>query len=190
MRQRWYFGFHAPVLVEELSGPQPGAPFFWLAAGAVLLLLGRRVFWLVLGLLGFVAGFALAGRWLADQPRWLALAVGVAAGLVGAILALFLQKVAVALAGFLLGGAAGVWLAGHWSLAPEGQVLAFVVAGILAAILALWLFEAALVVVSASAGAALILRAVDLRPGLELLVFFLLALVGLAVQVRGFERRR
>jgi hypothetical protein len=168
----------------------PGTLGVWAAAGVVLLLLGRRVFWLVLGLLGFVAGLGLAGQWLAGRPPWLALAVGVAAGLVGAVLAVFLQKVAVAVAGFLVGGAAGLWLAAQWSLAAGGQVLAFLLAAILAAILALWLFDWAVVAVSAAAGAVLLLRALELRPAAALLAFAVLALVGVAVQARGLERRR
>jgi len=40
--------------------------------GTVLLALGRRLFWLFVGAVGFVAGLNLATHFFSDQPTWVA----------------------------------------------------------------------------------------------------------------------
>jgi len=71
-----------------------------LLAGAVLLLLGRKLFWLFVAVAGFYLSFEAARALLADQPAWLIWLVAIAAGLLGAVLAMLFQRVGFALAGF------------------------------------------------------------------------------------------
>ncbi len=75
-----------------------------LLVGILLLFLGRRIFWLFVGGVGFVAAIDLVSRLAMPWPTWLTLVVALAAGLVGALLAILLQEVAVGIAGFLAGG--------------------------------------------------------------------------------------
>ncbi len=72
--------------------------------GALLLAFGRRLFWLFVGVCGFAAGLYVASQLVAAQSEWLALLVALSAGAVGALLAIFFQRLAVGVAGFL-GGA-------------------------------------------------------------------------------------
>src|SRR3972149_6375751 len=72
--------------------------------GAALLAFGRKLFWLLVAVIGFMVGFYLAGQFLGDQSGWLILVIALVAGGLGAVLALFLQKIALGLAGFLGGG--------------------------------------------------------------------------------------
>jgi hypothetical protein len=103
------------------------------------------------------------------------------------------QKVAVALAGFFVGAYLVANLLG-WQLPPlrPTEQLVLLLAGIVAAFLALALFDLALILFSAIAGAGMILDNVHLRVGgnVRLLLLVVLAAVGAAFQARWLERVR
>ncbi len=63
--------------------------------GAALLILGRKLFWVFVGAIGFVLGMDIASRFLQGRPDWLILIVALGAGVLGALLALFLQRACV-----------------------------------------------------------------------------------------------
>lgn len=173
-------------------GPLEGTltPVVALVVGIVLLIAGRKLFWLAVGAVGFVFALGLALRWLDAEPVWLLLGLAVLAGIVGAVLAVLLQRFAVAVAGFLLGGWAGL---GLWVNLGGGEGLgalfAFLVAGVLAAVLAGALFEIALVVVSALIGAVLVTAAAGVEGPFALLLVLVLTAAGALVQ-SAFGRRR
>jgi hypothetical protein len=154
-----------------------------LAVGALLLVLGRRLFWLFVAAVGFAAGWTAATDLLRLQPEWLALVIAVAAGLLGAALATFVQKTAVGLAGFLAGAFLASGLATMLSLpsAPWAWI-AFIVGGILGAVLLGAAFEWALIGLSSLSGAMLIANALDLSSTLHLLVLLGLFVVGVIIQ--------
>jgi len=166
-------------------------PIAALLVGIVLLLFGRRLFWLFVGVIGFMAGwYFVLGR---HGPTAGGLLIAVLAGLVGLVLALVVQKVAVALAGFFVGAYLVANLLG-WPLPPlrPTEQLVLLLAGVVAAFLALALFDLALILFSAIAGAGLILDNVHLRVGgnVRLLLLVVLAAVGAAFQARWLERVR
>jgi hypothetical protein len=66
-----------------------------IVAGIGLLVLGRKLFWLFVSGIGFVAALALASRFLGGMPEWLQILLAVGVGLVGALVAIFLQKAAI-----------------------------------------------------------------------------------------------
>src|SRR3989442_15059137 len=72
--------------------------------GVVILLFGRKLFWLCVAAVGFAAGVELAPRLIHEPSTLLALTVAIVLGLIGALLAIFLQKIAIAVVGFLAGG--------------------------------------------------------------------------------------
>lgn len=177
---------------ELLSIEFPGNRLLILAFGLVLLLAGRRIFWLVVGILGFLFGFDFATQVLGLDSRGLGLLIALLAGIVGVFVAVFVQRFAVGLAGFFIGGYLTLTLLGAdvTNLAVT-DLVAFLIGGILAAFLAIWLFEAALILLSSVAGAALMTGTVQLEPGEAGVGFFLLVVVGLAVQAGiGPKRRR
>ena len=71
--------------------------------GAALLFFGRKVFWLFVAGVGFVAGMSLAASTF-NGPDWLNITIGLVVGFVAALLAVFVQGFAISLAGFLAGG--------------------------------------------------------------------------------------
>lgn len=157
--------------------------------GLVLLLLGHQVFWLFVGGIGFVTALELVERLALPWPNWLILVVAIVAGVIGALLAIFLQKVAIGLAGFLAGGYVILGFLDILGLQIPvlSWVLAFV-AGVIGLVLAVALFDWALIILSSLSGAALIARSLDLNQPLPLLIFVIAAIVGIAVQASTMRR--
>src|SRR6266446_1724973 len=70
-----------------------------LLVGLVLLVYGRRLYWLFVAGIGFLTGLALAPRLLVGQPEWMILLVALILALIGALLAVVAQKFVVGLVG-------------------------------------------------------------------------------------------
>jgi hypothetical protein len=164
------------------------APATALIAGGLLLIFGRRLFWLFVGVVGFVVVFRLAGAYLGREGAgWI---VAIVVGLLGAVAAVLVQKLAVTLAGFAAGAVGFVWLSEGlgWSLGALTLVGALI-AGAIGAALVQWLFELGLVALSALVGAALVVEGLALE-GTRSLVFVILAVLGAIVQLAGRRWRR
>ena len=162
-----------------------------LGAGLLLLLLGRRLFWLALAALGFLFGLLLADHAFALETAAWRLGLGFLLGVLGGVLAVLAQKIAVSVAGLLAGAYGGWRLAELWA-PPEGFWLlaAALLGAVLGAILSSVVFESALIIVSSLAGAFLAAGALPLDSKLETWIFLGLLCVGVMAQSRSRERRR
>ncbi len=159
--------------------------------GAVILLFGRKLFWLCVAAVGFAAGVEIAPHLVHEPSPLLALAIALVLGLIGALLALFLQKVAIAVLGFLAGGKlAGAIAAAFLVHYAQHSTVIFVIGGLLGATLLLVLFDWALIVVSSLIGAHLIVyqSAIALPQSGSIIVFIGLAIIGILVQAASFRR--
>src|SRR6266536_1398246 len=133
--------------------------------GVVILFFGRKLFWLCVAAVGFAAGVEIAPHLVNEPSPLLALTIALVLGLIGALLALFLQKVAVAVLGFLAGGKlAGAIAAAFFVHYAQYSTIIFLVGGVVGAILLLAVFDWALIVVSSLIGAHLIQSAIVLPP--------------------------
>ncbi len=167
-----------------------GSRVLTLVAGAILLAGGRRLYWLLVGLVGFVLGFALAGE-LLEGPPWLILGAGLVAGLVASVLAVFFQKIVLAAAGFLIGGLAVIWWSGEMGWGETWWVWGLaLLAGALGAALTRTVFEVALVLLSSVFGATLVLEALQRPTDQTSLLFVVLVSGGVVVQFLTTGRRR
>ncbi|MDX1475885.1 MAG: hypothetical protein R3309_17055 [Reinekea sp.] len=158
--------------------------------GVGLLFFGRRAFWLFVAGAGFVAGLSLANR-LLQGPEWVGVVVGLVIGLLTALLAVAVQRFAIGLAGFLVGGYIALQALSVLNL--EGGWVAFVgfIAGGLIGIIMIGMFLGwALISLSSLAGAALILNALNLDGGLGMVVFMILVVVGVVFQARELRRNK
>ena len=132
-------------------------PAIGLVVGAVLLLFGRRLFWLFVGAIGFAAGMEIAQQITNNPSRLVVLALALGCGILGAILAIVLQKFAIAVAGFISGGRLATMLsAAFYVNHPESVRVIFIIGGILGAILLLVLFDWVLILLTSVEGAHLI----------------------------------
>lgn len=176
---------------EVFANTPSGLQWLPLVFGLVLLVAGRRIFWLLVGIVGFYFGFDLASRVLGLDAQGLGLVIGVLAGILGVFLALFIQKLAIGLAGFLIGGYFALVLLGADAGSLSGtDLVAFVVGGIVCALVAVWLFELALILLSAVAGAGLIVQSISTEPATATLGFLVLVVVGVAIQAGIGPKRR
>ena len=160
-----------------------------LVLGIIILILGRKLFWFFIGVLGFIAGSTYGPRLFPGLPVWLLVLVSVLAGLAGALLAIFLQKIAVGLAGFIAGGYLAMgsleWLG--LNLGPFSW-LPFVIGGILGGVLVAVLFDWALMILSSLTGAGLIAPILSSDPSISALIFIALWILGLIIQARLLTR--
>jgi hypothetical protein len=159
--------------------------------GAGLLFFGRKVFWLFVAGAGFVVGLTLANR-LLQSPEWVGVIIGLGIGLLAALLAVFLQRFAIGLAGFLTGGYLALQFLVPLFHLQHGWLpwLAFIVGGVIGVILVGMFLDWALIALSTLAGAALMTEALSLRDGVALLVFIILILVGVSYQARELRKDR
>jgi hypothetical protein len=156
--------------------------------GVIVLLFGRRLFWLCVAAVGFAAGFEIAPHFVHEPSAVLTLTIGLVFGFIGALLALFLQKVAIAIAGFLAGGKLATAIAAAFFLAAAGYFgIIFLVGGIIGALLLLTLFDWALIVISSVVGAYLIEHTIVLPPAGSTILFIGLAAIGIVVQAAMFR---
>lgn len=158
----------------------------------MLLLLGRRLFWLFVGGVGFIVGFDIGRQMFQGQSPGLILLIAIVVGILGAIASIFLQRVVVAIAGFFAGGyflsAAAVVALPHGVAAVPW--IAFVGGGIIGAILTGALLDPALILLSSLAGATAIAQNAPLEPAGKEVLFLVLLVVGIAVQVTQYSRRQ
>lgn len=165
-------------------------PILSAVLGAIVLLFGRKLFWLCVAAFGFAAGVELAPHVLVQPTPLLQLTFALVLGFVGALLALLLQKIAVGLVGFGAGARLAVELAAAFTGQANYYWLIFFVGGIVGAILFVALFDWALIVLSSLLGAYLILGAITLPKTGATIVLIALTVFGIIVQAAIFRRAR
>lgn len=155
----------------------------YIIAGVAMLILGRKLFWLFVGGVGFILGVTLLPRILPGQSETVILTISLIAGLLGAVVAVMLQKVAVGIAGFFAGGYVVYYLIDFLTM-DVGQFfwLAVIAGGILGAVLAGSMFDWALILLSSASGAMIIVQSLNLPSPLSIVVLAGLFIVGILMQ--------
>ncbi|MGD8603265.1 MAG: DUF4203 domain-containing protein [Anaerolineales bacterium] len=160
------------------------------AIGASLVAFGRRLFWVFVAGVGFVVGLQLALRFLPGIEDWVSLGVALLAGLVGAILVSFLQRLAIGAAGFFAGWQIAMYLIDLLRI-DLGNLdwVGGIVGGLIGIVLIALLFDWALIFLSSIVGAIAIVDVFELNSTMHLLLLVILALAGILIQF-GWLRRR
>jgi hypothetical protein len=156
------------------------------AVGLLLLFFGRKLFWFFVGAIGFVAGLQIATRLVGGQSEAVLLVIALGLGLIGAVLAIVLQRIAVAVAGWIAGG----YLAWRFAQASgwddQATIWILVVAGaIAAAIVVSLLFGWALIILSAATGAIIVSDVLPWGQPVQFIAAAALFVIGAAAQARG-----
>ena len=157
-------------------------PTVGLLVGAAILLLGRKLFWLFVAAIGFALGAEIAPRIIHQPAPLVTLVIAVGLGFLGALLAVLLQKFAIAASGFLAGGWFGIGIYAFFAGHVRNVEVVFLVGGILGAILLLALFDWALILFSSVVGARFLATAIVLSQTGRTILFILLVAIGIAVQ--------
>ncbi len=152
--------------------------------GAALLTLGRKLFWLFVAAIGFETGALIATRLLHPGSELLVLAVAIVAGILGALLALFIENIVVSAAGFLAGGYLLVSALDLLRFNPgQFEWVVYLIGGIVGAALAIVVLDWALIFLSSLSGAVIVSRAIlPVGERIELIIVIGLFIVGVAIQ--------
>ncbi len=160
-----------------------------LIAGVCILFLGRRLFWLFVGAVGFVLGLDVAAALFHGMPPAEVLLIALLGGLVGAVLAVALEELMIGVAGFVAGAYLGAQI--MTALVPyagRNIWLAMLAGGIVGTLLLVALFDWALIALSSVIGAGFIIQAVPAANGMISVVFIVLVIIGMMVQARLKDR--
>lgn len=161
----------------------------YILSGIALLIAGRRLYWLFVGAIGFVIGVVFTSQIFAGLSDLALGVIALTAGVLGALLALAVQRLALPIAGFLAGGyilktlfdALGLNLAA-W--------LPFLIGGIIGAVLVAMLFDPALVVLSALLGASMLINLLSAERWMNLTLLAVLTAIGITIQFAGMRAKR
>jgi len=156
--------------------------------GGALLLAGRKLFWLFVGAIGFAIGVQVALRFFRGA-EWMTILIGLALGIIFAVLAIFMETLAIGIAGFLGGGYILLSLAAPFGL-DKGILtwIIFIIGGIIGAALVAFLFDWALISISSLAGASMVVNAFQFRPVIGGLFFIILVVAGVVIQGAALRR--
>ncbi len=160
-------------------------------SGLALLTLGRQIYWVFAGVTGFLLGLDLAARLLPGQHEIVFIIIALILGVVGALLAIAFQQVAIILAGFAAAGLFAVALLEELRVTQPAILLVFfIVAGIIGAVLVLLNFDWAVILLSSIFGAAILARTIPMARPLAYVVFLVLAALGVIIQGVWYTTRR
>jgi hypothetical protein len=162
-----------------------------LVVGAVLLVAGRKLFWLLVAAIGFAIGAMLASRFFNGSELTMILA-GLVLGAIFALLAIFLESIAIGVAGFLGGGYVLLSIAGILGLDRGGvwSWVIYAIGGVLGILLVAMLFKWALIIISSLVGASLVIAAFGLSAAVAGLIYLGLVIAGILIQGGGLSRDR
>ena len=156
---------------------------FNLFVGLTLLILGRKLFWLFVGCIGFICGYISVQQLGGVHSELFLLLIAIFSGLLGALLAVFFQSMAIALAGFAAGGYISMVIINFFGF-EAGQFLwmIYVIGGIVGAVSLFLIFDWGLIFVSSLSGASLIVQTVEFKHNAEMLLFIILVIFGVIIQ--------
>jgi hypothetical protein len=134
-------------------------PLAHILIGIFLIMMGRQLFWLFVGLVGFLGGFEFAQYIWTGPTQTMFLIGGIFFGLLGIGLALLFQKVAIIFAGIMAGGYLGLSFAVNVIGTQVNAAGIFMLLGALAGgVLMVAFFDIMLIVLSSSVGAMVLME--------------------------------
>ncbi len=159
--------------------------------GAGLLAFGRKLFWLFVAGVGFATGLALAASLFKESPAWVTFLIALGAGLVGALLAVFLERLAIGVVGFVGGGYILTSLMNLVGVHPGLPEWVFYLAGgILGALLIFALLDWMLIILSSLAGASMVTEAFRFHGLTGVVVYAILLVAGILAQDSGLRQEK
>lgn len=131
----------------------------------------------------FAVGFHYAASVWQLQSQLLLIGIAALTGIIGAVVAVFFQKIGVGLAGFAGGGYTTLAVINLLGVRLDQLVwLPYLIGGLIGAILMFFIFDWAPILISALAGASMIIQVLSLNPGVEFGLYLSLVIFGLIIQ--------
>lgn len=157
--------------------------------GLSILSMGRKLFRLFVVVVGFVLGLSLGSQIAAGSGDWVELVAAVVGGILGLILTIRAQKLALRIVGFAAGGYVLVQILIVLGFSNDNNLIwaGIFVGGCLGAILILSIFDIALIGLSSALGSLIVVEALTVDNPLRLIFILALMLVGIFIQTRGLN---
>ena len=158
-------------------------PIIYVGIGFIMLVAGRPLYWIFVGSIGFLVGDYLMERLAFMPAEWNNIILPVILALVGVASAYFFRRWSARVAGFFAGGYLLVYL--PMVLGAEIEYISpflFIIAGAIAFVLLLFLFDAGLVFVSSLTAVTLILSSIRMDRLDQGAMFMILLIFGLISQ--------
>jgi hypothetical protein len=151
--------------------------------GAMLMIQGRKLYWLFVGGIGFFVTLTLLDAPYSGMSVQTANIIAVIIALIGAVIAIFLQRLAIFLGGFLGGGYLLI-VAFELFGAQLGELnfFFFLIGGVVGALIVSSAFDRALIFFSSMLGAGMIVQAMNLTPLWRFVIVPLFAIIGMGLQ--------
>jgi hypothetical protein len=160
-------------------------------AGLILLFAGRKLYWLFVAVIGFIAGYFLAGQILTQTSTILLIILGLVVGAIGAVLSFFLHQLVIGVAAFVGGGLLALRIIDIIGLGNfEFSWIPFIIGGLFGAILITAVFDWALIILSSLSGAFLISSGTNSNISWSNLAILTLIIIGVFIQTSLILRER
>ena len=154
--------------------------------GLLLLFAGRKLFWLSVGIIGFLVGIDYATALVPSAGGWQVVILPLLFGTLGAIFAIVSEWVTIMLIGFLGGG----YFLINISSLITGQIQSpewmFIIGGIVGVLVMFIAFDWALIAISSIVGAVLIVQSFNVDESLQSVLFICGVILGILVQYLSF----
>lgn len=151
--------------------------------GAMLMIQGRKLYWLFVGGIGFFVTLTLLNPPFSGMSIQTARIIAVIVAFFGALIAIFLQRLAIFIGGFLGGGYLLIIALELFGAQLGGlNTILFLIGGVVGALIVSSAFDGALIFFSSVIGAAMVVQAMNLIPLWRFVAVPLLAVVGMGLQ--------
>lgn len=161
----------------------------YVLSGITLLVAGRKLYWLFVGVIGFVIGVVFTSQIFTGLSDLALTAIALTAGVIGAVLAIAVQRLALPIAGFLAGGYILKTLLDTLGL-NQAAWLPFLIGGIIGAVVVAMLFDPALIGLSALLGASMLVSMLSVERWMGLALLVVLSAIGVTIQLAGMRGGR
>lgn len=156
--------------------------------GLCLLFAGRKLFWLSVGVLGFIVGMQYAPILLPEADGFLIFGIAIAFGILGAVLALSFEWIAILFIGFLGGAYFLANVSAFFSADAQLINTIAIIGGIVGIFVMAIAFDTALIVISSLVGGLLITNQSGLTDLLWILSFLFCLTLGIFMQSFALEQ--
>ena len=160
--------------------------------GILLLILGRKLYWLSVGAVGFLLGYYISTRFFSIGESWINFLIAIICGFTIAFLIYYFQRFAIALAGLIIGTYIVILLLDYLNI-PHNSFywIAIAIGAFLGIIFGIVLFDWTLILLSSLSGSFVIIQNLpfSLPTLLMAVAFILLFLLGVFIQSKFMGHR-
>ncbi|MGD2059186.1 MAG: hypothetical protein PVI04_10695, partial [Anaerolineales bacterium] len=150
--------------------------------GAMLMIQGRKLYWLFVGGIGFFVTLTLLDPSYSGMSVQATRIIAIIVAFIGALIAIFLQRLAIFVGGFLGGGYLLIVAFELFGAQLGGlNTFFFLIGGVVGALIVSSAFDGALIFFSSVLGAGMVVQVMNLTPLWRFVAVPLLAVIGMGL---------